>query len=182
MKRIAILFMLLTVFCGTGEAGYEFVLSWGSQGSGDGQFIRPQSVALDALGNVYVTDYINHRVQKFDSSGNFLMKWGGWGDGDGHFIRPQDITVDASGNVYVADAYNHRVQKFDSSGNFLTKWGSRGSGDGEFDYPRGIAVDASGNIYVLEGGYRGVGNNRIQKIRPPSPPRTDSSSGASTTL
>ena len=69
---------------------------------------------MDSSGNVYVSDRYNHRIQKFDSSGNFLLKWGSFGTGDGQFARPRGNAVDSSGNVYVVDAYNHRIQKFTS--------------------------------------------------------------------
>jgi tripartite motif-containing protein 71 len=51
-------------------------MKWGSCGSGNGEFMWPKGVAVDASGNVYVADSENHRIQKFDSSGNFLAKWG----------------------------------------------------------------------------------------------------------
>jgi len=44
---------------------YEFETAWGSQGSGNGQFDRPEGVAVDSSGNVYVADTYNHRIQKF---------------------------------------------------------------------------------------------------------------------
>jgi NHL repeat len=42
-----------------------FATKWGSHGSGDGQFIIPDGVAVDSSGNVYVADAFNHRIQKF---------------------------------------------------------------------------------------------------------------------
>ena len=50
------------VFSPTGA----FLASWGTKGSGDGQFIVPEGVAVDTAGNVYVADTHNHRVQVFD--------------------------------------------------------------------------------------------------------------------
>ena len=43
----------------------QFLLSWGSKGSGDGQFAYAGDIAIDASGNMYVTDINNHRIQKF---------------------------------------------------------------------------------------------------------------------
>jgi streptogramin lyase len=138
----------------------KFLLEWGSgPGSADGEFSGPVSVAVDASGNVYVSDQGNHRIQKFDSDGNLLTKWGSQGSADGQFNRPWGIAVDSRGDIYVADDLNHRVQKFNGDGTFLTKWGSPGSGDGQFDRPTDIAVDASGNVFVADSK-----NIRIQKF------------------
>ncbi|HET9774651.1 MAG TPA: hypothetical protein VFP25_06670, partial [Nitrososphaeraceae archaeon] len=53
-----------------------FISSWGSKGTGDGQFLHPHNLAVDSKGNVYVTDEQRSDVQKFDSEGNFLLSWG----------------------------------------------------------------------------------------------------------
>ncbi|MCQ1539515.1 protein kinase [Methanocalculus taiwanensis] len=90
-----------------------FISKWGSKGSGDGQFYFPRSIAVDAVGNVYVGDAGNHRIQKFDETGKFITKWGSEGKGEGQFISLQSIAVDAAGNLYVADKNNYRIQKFE---------------------------------------------------------------------
>jgi sugar lactone lactonase YvrE len=42
-----------------------FITKWGSSGSGEGQFNRPENVAVDSSGNVYVGDTSNNRIQVF---------------------------------------------------------------------------------------------------------------------
>jgi len=157
-----------------------FILKWGSNGVGDGQFSVPSRIAVDSAENVYVAD--SHRIQKFDSTGTFLRMWGfGVGDGtnvfqictsantpcqaglsgagDGQFSFPKGIAFDSAGNVYVADSNNHRIQKFDSTGTFLTKWGSVGTDDDQFVRPFGVAVDSSDNVYVVQ-----RDNDRVKKF------------------
>ncbi|CAN5649309.1 hypothetical protein BH23THE1_BH23THE1_35430 [soil metagenome] len=48
----------------------NFLTKWGSEGSGDGQFILPTGIAIDSTGNVYVVDYNNHRIQVFKPASN----------------------------------------------------------------------------------------------------------------
>jgi DNA-binding beta-propeller fold protein YncE len=101
--------------------GYQFVNSWGSEGSGDGQFILLGDIGIDSQDNVYVADSENHRIQKFDknhriqkfdSEGNFITKWGCEGKGDGQFHYSGIIGIDSQDNVYVADSIIDRIQVF----------------------------------------------------------------------
>ncbi len=136
-----------------------FITQWGKNGNGDGQFQGPTGVDVDSNGNIYVADFENDNVQKFDSNGGFIARWGTSGSGDGQFSNPFGVAVDGSGNVYVADTDNHRIQKFDSNGTFITQWGNEGNGDGQFKQPEGLVVDGSGNVYVAD-----ASNHRIQKF------------------
>ncbi len=137
----------------------------GIQGpGGNGQFLRPQGIAVDIAGNVYVVDsaaadFNPFRIQVFNSNGDFLFQFGTRGSGNGQFRFPRRIAVDGAGSIYVADSGNHRIQAFDASGNFLFKFGNNGTGDGQFMLPTGVAVDFAGNIIVVD-----QNNNRVQKF------------------
>jgi len=141
------------------DSNGNFVTKWGSLGDCDGQFDHPTGIAVDHMGNVYISDHDNGRIQKFDSNGKFLTKWGSKDNVVGSFDNIDGLAVGPSNNVYVVDSGNNRIQKFDSNGKFITSWGSGGKGDGQFNQTRGIAVDSSGNVYVVDSG-----NNRIQKF------------------
>jgi tripartite motif-containing protein 71 len=91
---------------------------------------------------VYVADYNNDRILKFDKNGTLITKWGSSGDGDGEFGSLDDIAFDRSGNLYVADSGNNRIQKFDKNGTFITKW--------ETILPQGIGVNSLRNVYVSD--------------------------------
>jgi len=137
----------------------DYLGSFGSYGTEDGQFTWPNSLALDKEGNVYVTDEYLNQISVFDRDGTFLRKWGTEGDGDGQWNRPAGIAFDGEDNLYVVDSLNHRVQKFMSDGRFLGDWGGPGTGEGQFNAPWGIDVDEQGNVYVAD--WR---NHRIQKF------------------
>lgn len=77
-----------------------------------GQLRSPWGITVDGVGDVYVTDTGNHRIEKFDREGNFITQWGGFGNGDGQFNFPYGIAVDAKGSVFVVDSGNTRVQQF----------------------------------------------------------------------
>ena len=155
MPAIIVLAVLLIASSATAQV---FSFKWGSPGNGDGQFSKPVGIAIDASGNVYISDQVNNRIQKFDMGGNFVKKWGSTGNLAGQFSGPQGIGIDSANKVYVADWGNNRIQVFDSDGTFRTQWGSAGNADGQFNNPRAVAVDALDNIYVSDA------NNRIQKF------------------
>jgi len=161
-RRLALCLSLLSallVLTVSAAATCNFLLKWGTTGTGTGQFITPRDVAVDSTGNVYVPDSFT-RVQKFDSSGNFILQFGISGDVPGGFVSPNKVATDAAGNSYTTDLFTCRVQKFSPTGTFLLTWGSSGSGDGQFlNGSGGIAVDSSGNVYVSD-----LGNHRIQKF------------------
>ncbi|MBD0306003.1 MAG: hypothetical protein ICV76_05560 [Nitrospiraceae bacterium] len=77
-----------------------------------GQLRSPWGIAVDADGDVYVSDTGNHRIQKFDREGNYITQWGGFGNSDGQFNFPYGVAVDARGSVFVVDSGNTRVQHF----------------------------------------------------------------------
>ncbi len=108
-------------------SGGTFVATWGTRGIGNGEFSTPVGIALDLVGNVYVSDSGNNRIQKFDSNGNFLSQWGSVGAGNGQFNDPENMAIDVSDNVYVVDRGNNRIQKFDSNGVFLAQWNANAS-------------------------------------------------------
>ena len=134
-----------------------FQSTFGSFGTGNGQFNSPNGIAVGSGGNIYVADTNNRRVQIFNSSGVFQSAFGSNGSGDGEFNFPAGIAVDGGGNIYVADSGNRHVQIFNSSGAFQSAFGSPGSGNGQFNSPYGIAVGSGGNIYVADSG-----NHRVQ--------------------
>ncbi|NIN67866.1 MAG: PQQ-binding-like beta-propeller repeat protein [Anaerolineae bacterium] len=125
----------------------------GRQGSGDGEFINPQGLALDGEGNLYVADTGNSRVQVFDAEGNFFMTIA-----DQRFTGPRYVAVDDVGRVYVTDAAE-RVHVFNGRGDPVQSFGQAGSLPSQFTGVADLAVDTAGELYVVDGG-----NSRVQKF------------------
>src|SRR5262245_14115258 len=119
-----------------------FDLAWGTSGSGVGQFSLPHGIAASSAGVVYVGDTVNHRIQKFSSTGAFTAAWGPPG------LFPAGVGLDASGNLFVADVGNDHVYKFEANGAPLAVWGSTGAGAGQLDGPNDVAVGPNGVVYV----------------------------------
>jgi tripartite motif-containing protein 71 len=124
----------------------RFILEWGSNGTGNGQFSLPLGTVDASNGLVYVADYGNHRIQVFDLEGKFLDKWGNEGRRDGQFNHPSAIAVARDGSIYVAEDSGGRIQHFDRSGRFLDKIGEPGIGN-----LLGIAINSEGKLLVTAG-------------------------------
>jgi DNA-binding beta-propeller fold protein YncE len=141
----------------------QFILQWGGHGSGPGQFLRPQSLAIDQQDHLWVADACNHRIQVFETSpgGARLVRcWGEEGSLPGQLRYPYKLVLDDKGQVYVCEFGNHRVQKFSRDGRFLASWGTSGREPGEVFNPWAIVQDSLGRIHVLD-----TYNHRVQRIR-----------------
>jgi hypothetical protein len=144
----------------------------------DAPLSRPQYVARDAQGNLYITDDFAHRVRKINQKG-VISTVAGTGisgfTGDNGRAReatvsfPTGIVVDNQGNVLFSDTGNVRVRKVDRSGIITTIAGNgtKGySGDGgpattsaSMNGPLGLALDSAGNLFIADSG-----NHVIRKV------------------
>ena len=115
----------------------------------------PSGIAVDAEGDVYVTDYALDRVVKFGADGSVLTQWGGSGSAQGQFNAPFGVAVDSTDTVFVVDQLNNRLQRFATDGTVLGAWGGPGAGAGELRTPFGVAV-GGGHVYVAD-----FGNDRV---------------------
>jgi sugar lactone lactonase YvrE len=125
-------------------------------------FDHPQGVAVDILGNVYVTDQSNNTIRKINPLGGVTTLAGvaphsEGADGAG-LLFPQSVAVTDEGEVFMADSQNHVIRRITALGSVSTlagQAGSAGSIDGtgsaaRFFYPQGVAVDKRGNVWVAD--------------------------------
>jgi len=131
----------------------QIVTKWGVNGSDEGQFQTPVSIATyqdTTQTYVFVVDQFNHRIQKFTDTGEFILAWGSYGTGQGQFKSPSGIAVDNDGFIYVADTGNSRIQKFTFSGEWYQEWTSERNTRGMMLSPCALAIDQSEQLYVAD--------------------------------
>jgi streptogramin lyase len=143
-------------------------------------FALPETPALAANGNVWVTDYSNNRVVELSSSGALIeavgfgvsngeskfeictasCRAGVAGSGNGQFSAPWGLAVNQStGNVYVGDSGNYRIEELNEKGEFVRSFGQHGTGHGTFGNVNGLTVDPSGNLWVAD-----YANNHVEEF------------------
>ena len=175
VRRVDAATKVITTVAGDGASGF----------SGDGgpatraRLRRPGGVAVDASGNLFIADTVNHRVRRVDASTGLITTVVGTGDrgstGDGgpagsaSLNLPQGVAVDGSGNLLIVDTFNHRVRRVDASTGVITTVAGDGtggfSGDGgpstsaSLNFPRGVTVDGSGNLFIAD-----FSNQRIRRV------------------
>jgi sugar lactone lactonase YvrE len=138
---------------------HKFVRQWGGHGYEPGEFYRPEGLAFDRDGRLFVADCANHRVQVFETSGRLVDIWGTDGPELGQLRYPQDLSFDSEGHLYVVEWGNCRVQKFTADGKPLGAWGGRGRSAGRLNNPWALCVDTRNRVHVADSE-----NHRFQRI------------------
>jgi sugar lactone lactonase YvrE len=161
------------------------VAGGGTGGLGDGgqataaELYAPTGVAVDVVGNLYITDRENNRIRKINTSG-IITTIAGTGvagyTGDGGpatlatLNKPYGIILDAAGNILFSEVNNSCIRKISTDGIISTVAGTGVggyNGDGipataaQLSGAGGIAIDISGNIYISD-----LDNHRIRKVTP----------------
>ena len=163
---------IIATYAGNGGAGYT-----GDGGAAVSALLNaPTMLAVDASGNIYISDFGSSTIRKVSTSG-IITTVAGTGtagyNGDGilasaaQLNAPRGITFDSSGNLYVADGGNERIRKITfASGLISTVAGTGASGcnntaanQATFSTPVGLAFDPSGDLYISE-----IGNRVVRKL------------------
>jgi uncharacterized protein (TIGR03437 family) len=140
---------------------------------------EPAGVAPDGYGNVWIAEYLAHRIRRVGRDGIISTAAGtgvaGFqGDAGTQMNSPTGVVADSLGNIYFSDTYNHRVRKLDTNGRLSTVAGKgvRGyAGDAglasqaQLDTPRFLALDAAGNLYIAD-----QGNHCVRQVTNSTPP------------
>jgi hypothetical protein len=164
---------IITTVAGNGTAGF----------SGDGGLAvlaslnYPSGIAIDTIGNLYITEEIGNRIRKVTPDGIITTIAGtgtaGFGGDGGPAIaarlnRPRAPGVDSGNNLYFSDRFNNRIRKITPAGIMTTVVGNGTSGSGgdagpainaQLGSPEAIALDSADNLFIAD-----TGNNRIRKV------------------
>lgn len=111
-------------------------VTYGSAGSGIGQFSRPSDIFVTSDGHIYITDQYNHRLVRLND-----MNGTGWTELNNVFGNPRALFVTPNGHIYVLDGYVVRVD--DMKGTNLTRLSPYGT-------PTGLFVTPSEKIYLTQ--------------------------------
>ena len=118
-----------------------------------------------------MSDFLNHRILKFDAQEKFVAAFGSLGAKQGQFHHPWGLAVDSRDRIYVADMSNHRFQILSAEGKFIATYGRYRRGTaapaapqapGGFDHPKGISVFKD-TVWLAV-----PGNNTIERIVVPT--------------
>lgn len=113
--------------------------------AGDEQFSSPVAVAVDNDQNLYVSDSVNAKLYKFNSSGTFIAAIA---PPEG-FKRPAGIAITTSGEKYVVDALANTLHKFSSKDLHLGEFPKTSERE-KLNTPSYVAVDSDANVYLTD--------------------------------
>jgi DNA-binding beta-propeller fold protein YncE len=120
----------------------RFIKSWGGKGKEPGKFDVAHGIAIDAKGQLWVTDRENQRIQIFDADGKFIkeLKFAG---------LPCSLDIGTQ-YIYMVNGFAGQVLRLDLDGKVLAATGKPGKGAGEFGEAHFVAVSPRGEIYVAD--------------------------------
>ena len=174
MIRKIDVFGIITTVAGTGSAGY-----WGDGGPATAAKLNGATgVDVDRSGNIFISDYGNHRIRKVNIGGiiNTIVGTGVGGfNGDGipatsaQINVPTTTRLDATGNLFFVDQFNNRIRKVNTAGIISTVAGAASGGTyagdngpatmAQLHYPSDLRIAATGNIFIAD-----AYNNAIRMV------------------
>jgi DNA-binding beta-propeller fold protein YncE len=121
---------------------------YGVLGSGRGEFIMPNAIAVTSDLTVFVVDSKANQIKKYDNTGTLQTTFG-----SESLNFPTDIALnELTGELYVTDFYNLRIRTYDFAGNWVRDIFAPNNDDGDplFFRPVGLGIDTTGNLYVVD--------------------------------
>lgn len=122
----------------------------------------PRGMTLDSQGRVYVSDWWNQRIGRWNEDGSGAFAWGfrGTVDEPGSVNFAWDVAAQpGTDRIFLANRESHEIEVFESDGTYVTRWGNRGHDPGEVEFPHGVVFDNDGTLLVADSN-----NDRIQRF------------------
>jgi DNA-binding beta-propeller fold protein YncE len=134
----------------------KFIGRFGGKGDNDANLDKPEGIAVDPDGNIFIADYNTGYIKKYDASHKWLLTFSEYGSEKGQNIKSEFMDI-RDGKLYMPEAGNHRVDVFDLNGKFLFDFGGQGSEPGKMNNPESAKFAGNGTLYVAD-----LKNDRIQ--------------------
>jgi DNA-binding beta-propeller fold protein YncE len=124
----------------------------GGQGWGDHQLDQPHGIWARNGIDVFVADYANHRIQRFDRNLNFVatLFTRDNEDPEKRFGYPTDIALSRLGELFICDGENNRVIKVNEFSKVERSFGGFDAGEGRLNSPQRIEIGPRDNVFVLD--------------------------------
>ena len=174
VRRITAATGLITTVAGNGTQGFS-----GDNGPATAASIdSPTGLAIDAAGDLYLSDTHNHRIRKVNAASGIITTVAGAAAGysgdngpatAAPLALPHGISIDSVGNLYIADTENHRIRRIDAVTGTMTTVAGNGTqtfgGDNgpatlaTLDSPRSTAISSTGLVTLADSG-----NQRVRQL------------------
>ncbi len=125
----------------------------GGYGWGDQTFDHPYDICAQNGLDVYVADYGNHRIQRFDRNLSFVSSFASSSPGADEriFGYPKSVAISNSGSLFFIDGENREIVKLTTANQIERSFGGFGSGKGKLQNPARIRIDPGDHVFVLDG-------------------------------
>jgi DNA-binding beta-propeller fold protein YncE len=134
----------------------RFLARFGGKGEADRNLDKPEGIAVDPAGNIFVADYNTGDIKKYDPGLTWVLTFSEYGSAKGQNIKSEFMDI-RGGRLYLPDTGNDRVNVFDLAGKPLFDFGNRGSAAAKLNDPEAAKFASDGRLFVTD-----LRNNRIQ--------------------
>ncbi len=174
IRRVSAATGIITTVAGNGQEGF----SGDNRLATDAALAFPRGIAVDAGGNIFISDTGNNRIRKFIAGTGIIVTVAGsvatvtdnMSATVATLSQPAEMAVDSARNLYIADTFNDRIRRVDAITNAITTVAGGGNpADGVGDNgpatsaalngPYGITVDNNANLFVVD-----TFHHRIRKV------------------
>ena len=134
------------------DASLKTVAIAGGPGWEGGSFDQPAGLWAKNGLDIFVADYGNHRIQRFDRTLSYVssLSTRSADDNATSFGYPTDVTVSRFGALYICDTENNRIVRVDAANTVEGTFGGFGGGAGKLDHPVQVAMGPGDQVYVLD--------------------------------